>query len=119
MNHSRLYLQNLLSVGVGSFLLLSSGQTVRADDAHELFLKSCAPCHGRDGKAETPAARKLGVKDLSLSQLTDTQIEQQIRAGKQTAQTTSKMPAFTDRLSDDEIKSLVPVTKEFRSTGGQ
>lgn len=108
-----------LAVAGCSILFACFGVTARAADAPALFLKSCAPCHGKDGKAETPAARKLGVKDLSLSQLTDAQIEQQIREGKQENQTTSKMPAFKEKLSDEEIKSLVPVTKEFRNTPTQ
>lgn len=96
-----------------------SGWIASAGDAYELFLKNCSPCHGKDGKAETPAARKLGVKDLSLSKLTDAQIKQQIHEGKQENQATSKLPAFKDRLSDEEIKSLVPVIKEFWNTPTQ
>jgi mono/diheme cytochrome c family protein len=119
MNRSKFTFRNALVAVVSGLLTASSVQTAGADEAKELFLKSCAPCHGKDGKAETPAARKLGVKDLSLSKLTDAQIEQQIREGKQENQTTVKMPAFKDRLSDEEIKSLVPVTREFRNAPAQ
>lgn len=85
-----------------------------ASDAKELFVKNCAPCHSKDGKAQTPAAKKLGVKDLSLSKLTDEHIAQQIRDGKQEKQSGSKMPAFKEKLSTEEIKSLIAVVKEFR-----
>lgn len=82
----------------------------------ELFVKACAPCHSKDGTAQTPAARKLGVKDLSQSKLTDVQIIQQIVEGGQENQTASKMSAFKEKLTRQEIESLVPVVKEFRKS---
>ena len=95
---------------------LSLSQTACAGEAttNELFIKVCAPCHSKDGKAQTPAARKLGVKDLSESKLTDAQIVQQILEGKQDPKAESKMPAFKEKLTSAEIDSLVPVVKEFR-----
>ncbi len=78
-----------------------------------MFLKSCAPCHSADGTAQTPAARKLGVKNLALSKLTDAQILQQIREGSQ-KEGAAKMPAFKDKLSTAEMDSLVPLVKGFR-----
>jgi mono/diheme cytochrome c family protein len=89
-------------------------ETGLAGDPEELFVKSCAPCHSKDGKAQTPAAKKLGVKDLSLSKLTDSQIVEQIREGKQPSQTQSKMPAFKEKLTPEEIQSLVEIVKQFR-----
>ena len=84
-----------------------------AGDPGELFVKACAPCHSKDGKAQTPAARKLGVKDLSLSTLSDEEIGRQIREGKLKAKD-SKMPAFKEKLTDEEIKTLVEMVKSFR-----
>lgn len=83
----------------------------------ELFVKNCAQCHGKDGKARTPAARKLGVKDLSLSKATDAEIEQQLIKGKKDDRGRQKMPAFEKKLSSEEIKSLIPVVKRFRNLG--
>ena len=79
-----------------------------------MYVKNCASCHGKDGKANTPVARKLGVKDLSQSKLTDAQIEQQIREGRLDNQKKSNMPAFKDKLTPEEITSLVTVVKYFR-----
>jgi mono/diheme cytochrome c family protein len=95
---------------------LAVAPNLRADlaEAKELFVKSCASCHGKDGKAQTPAAKKLGVKDLSLSTLADAQIVQQIQEGKQDTQSKAKMPAFKEKLTPEQIQSLVPVVKEFR-----
>ena len=108
---------SLLAWSLLSGLLLAClSQTACAGEAttNELFIKVCAPCHSKDGKAQTPAARKLGVKDLSESKLTDAQIVQQILEGKQDPKAESKMPAFKEKLTSAEIDSLVPVVKEFR-----
>ncbi len=86
-----------------------------AADVRALYDKTCAPCHGKDGRAQTPAARKLGVKDLSLSKLSDEAIAEQIREGKQKSQEKeTKMTPFKDKLTAKEIDSLVKVVKEFR-----
>ena len=47
-----------------------------------MFIKNCAPCHGPDGRARTPAARKLAVKDLTLSQLPEREIPDVLRKGR-------------------------------------
>jgi mono/diheme cytochrome c family protein len=95
-------------------IMAGVSQTALAEDPAELFVKTCAACHGKDGKAQTPAAKKLGVKDLSLSKLTDAQIVQQVTEGKQATQSSSKMAAFKEKISPEQIQSLVPVVKEFR-----
>jgi len=84
------------------------------DGGSEVFTKACASCHGKDGKAQTPAAKKLGVKDLSESKLTDEQIAQQMLEGKLDPKKESKMPAFKEKLTKAEIDLLIPVVKAFR-----
>lgn len=96
------------------FVIITFSQTAFAEVADELFAKACASGHGKDGKAQTRAAKKLGVKDLSLSKLTDSQIVQQIVEGKQDTQSSSKMPAFKEKLTPEQTQSLVAVVKEFR-----
>jgi mono/diheme cytochrome c family protein len=86
----------------------------RAGDLPEAYVKNCVMCHGKDGKAATVVGRKLGVKDLSKSTLTDAQIEQQIRDGKLDEKKKTNMPAYKDKLTADEIKTLVTTVKEFR-----
>ena len=98
---------------------ISPAWTACADDKTELFVRNCASCHGKDGKAQTSVGKRLGVKDLSQSVLTDAQIAQQIREGKQEIQSEVKMPAFKDKLSAEEIKSLVEVVKQFRKQTSQ
>ncbi len=80
----------------------------------ELFEDKCAPCHGVDGKARTPAGKKLGAKDLSESKLEETQIERQIRDGAKDQRGAEKMPPFRDKLASAEITALVGYVKTFR-----
>lgn len=79
-----------------------------------LFAKHCASCHGKDGKAQTPAGRKLGVKDLTQSKTTDAEIEKQLIEGKKDGRGLPKMPSFRDKLSPDEMKSLIGFVKSLR-----
>jgi len=95
-------------------MMIGISRPALAEDPIELFGKTCASCHGKDGKAQTPAAKKLGVKDLSLSKLTDAQIIERITEGTQDTQGSSKMPAFKEKLTPEQVQSLVPVVKEFR-----
>ena len=96
-------------------LVFCSGPLGLVADGKELFAKNCAPCHGPDGKAQTPIARKLGVKDLTQSKLTEAEIEKQITEGKRDDHGKEKMPSFKGKLSNDEIKSLITAVKDLRN----
>ena len=102
------------AAGLWAILVVLSGGVACAGETNELFIKNCASCHGKDGKAESSIAKKLRVKDLSQSKLTDAQIEHQIREGRPADRNSAKMPAFKDRLTAEEIKTLLPVVKAFR-----
>jgi mono/diheme cytochrome c family protein len=91
-------------------LVLASVQAAPAD----LFNDYCAACHGVDGKARTPAGKKIGAKDLSLSQLSDAAIADQIANGKKNERGAEKMPPFKDKLKSEEITALVGYVKGFR-----
>ena len=107
--------KRMLAFAVGCSVALGSVASVRAASGEELFAKYCALCHGKDGKAQNPAARKLGVKDLSLSKATDAEIEKQVIEGRKDERGSLKMPAFKDKLTPEEIKSLIAVAKSFRN----
>jgi len=70
----------------------------------------CHVCHGDDGKAQTPAGKKLGARDLSsdfVQKLSDDEIFAIIRNGKE------KMPAWGHTFNDDEIRTLVSFVRTF------
>ena len=102
------------SPAVLAILLGFAGLSVTAANPPPLFLRACAPCHGKDGKAGTPAARKLGVKDMTRSTLTEPQIRQQILDGKKGTDGSIKMPSFEQTLKPDEIALLAAYAKSIQ-----
>lgn len=79
-----------------------------------MFAAHCVPCHGADGKARTPAGKKLGARDLSESRLPDAEIERQILDGVRDAKAAHRMPPFRDKLGNQEVAALVSYVKTFR-----
>ena len=107
-------IRRVLAVLVSCEIVLAGSVSIRAAGAEQLFAKHCVACHGKDGRAQSPAARKLGVKDLSISKVSDVEIEKQVREGKKDDRGNQKMPPFKEKLSPDEIKSLIVLVKGFR-----
>jgi cytochrome c6 len=71
-----------------------------ADEGAAVFTKRCAACHGKDGKGQTPIAQKLGVKDLTVTKLSEKDVEKLVAEGK------GKMSAFKGKLTDNEIHEV-------------
>jgi mono/diheme cytochrome c family protein len=117
--YGRRHLGGVLALALLGTMAAGAEEPKSASAARELFVKSCAVCHSADGTAQTSVAKKLGVKDLSQSKLSDAQIIQQVSEGRQENQSATKMPAFKERLSRGEIESLVPVVKDFRKENSQ
>jgi len=67
-----------------------------------------------DGKARTPAGKKLGAKDLSESKLADADIEKQILTGTKDQKGNERMPSFKAKLAPDEVAAVVAFVKTFR-----
>ena len=78
----------------------------RADVGQRKFNAKCASCHGKDGKGQTEMGQKYKVSDLGSrdvqAKLTDEAMLKQITDGNEA----KKMPAFKDKLSEDEIKAV-------------
>ena len=72
-------------------------------DAANLYTVKCSSCHGSDGKLGLS-----GAKDLSISKLSDDQILQTIKMGK------NVMPSFEESISVEQMKMLIPVVKSLR-----
>jgi len=102
-----------LPVALGGALLGFVLQACAAEPS-PLFIRSCAGCHGPDGRADTKMGRYLGVKDLTQSKLSEADIEQAIRHGVATADGRRRMPAFDESLSAEDIKALAAVVKALQ-----
>jgi cytochrome c553 len=98
-------------------LLVAGAVSVRAADAKENWEKNCSKCHGTDGKGKTKMGEKLQVKDYTQAkvqeELKDDQMTKAIKEGVKDGDKT-KMKAFGDALSDDEIKALVKFIRDFK-----
>jgi cytochrome c6 len=80
------------------------------NDAAGLFKSKCAACHGADGDGSTSIGKMMKVRDLrsaDVQKQTDAQLSDIITAGK------NPMPAYKDKLTGEEIKSLVGYVREL------
>jgi mono/diheme cytochrome c family protein len=98
-------------------LVIASSFAVGAADVTPLWNQHCASCHGKDGKGQTKAGKKAGVKDQTdaayQAGLTDEKMFKAIKDGlKEDAK--EKMKPFGDKLKDDEIKALVAYVRSFK-----
>jgi mono/diheme cytochrome c family protein len=88
-----------------------------AGDATQLWDMNCAACHGKDGKGNTMMGKKLQIKDLTdpkvQAALTDEQATKDIKDGI-TEDGKTKMKAFGDKFSDDQIKDLIAHVRSFK-----
>jgi mono/diheme cytochrome c family protein len=108
-------MKKLMVMGVA--LLIAGAVSARAADAKENWEKNCTKCHGPDGKGQTTMGKKLGLKDYTdakvQADMKDDAMTKAIKEGVKDGDKT-KMKAFGDTLSDDEIKALVKFVRDFK-----
>jgi len=92
-------------------MVVCAAISANAADAKENWTKHCAKCHGEDGKGETAMGKKYAVKDYTdakvQEKMKDEEIVKATKEGVKDAEGKTKMKAFADVLSDDEVKALV------------
>jgi len=102
---------------MGVALLMAGAVSARAADAKENWDKNCTKCHGADGKGQTAMGKKLGLKDYTdakvQDEMKDDAMTKAIKEGVKDGDKT-KMKAFGEALSDDEIKALVKYIRDFK-----
>jgi cytochrome c553 len=102
---------------LATVLGFTAAMTAMAGDAKETWEKTCAKCHGTDGKGQTKMGQKLGVKDYTdakvQAELKDDVAFKAIKEGlKDKEDKTLMKPA--EGLSDDDIKALVAQVRSFK-----
>ncbi len=88
-----------------------------AEEAKIIWDKSCASCHGKEGKGDTKMGKKLGIRDFTDCKVQEAmKDEEMIKAIKEGIKKDGKttMKAFGDKLSDEEIKALVAYVRSFK-----
>ena len=98
--------------------LLFVAFSMRGADVKENWEKNCASCHGMDGKGKTKAGRLADVKDFTDPKyqegLKEEQMYNQIKDGMKDKNGKERMKPFKDKLTDEEIKSLIQFVRAFK-----
>lgn len=109
-----------LLLGIGFFYPGPGAYGKRGDEnsstsarsAAELYKKSCASCHGKDGRAKTLKGRLKGARNLAdpewQSSVSDERIFNSITNGR------GKMPSFGKKMSEAEVESLVTYVRALK-----
>jgi len=102
-------------LGVGALLLiftfaLQAGPA--PDDAGDLFKQKCSMCHGVDGKGYSSLKTPDFTEPKVQASLTDKEIVETIKNGKKG----TAMPAFADKLSDEQINTLLTYLRSLDSS---
>ena len=83
--------------------------------AAQLYTRQCASCHGADGRAKTSKGKFSHARDLTDAKwhedVTDERIFNSIMNGRNVR---GNMPAFSDKLNEKEVESLVNFVRRFK-----
>ena len=106
------------SIVTATCLLTAFAGIARAEEAGVIWTKTCAACHGKDGKGQTKMGRKVDVKDYTdakvQADLKDDAAIKSIKEGIKDDKGKERMKAYGDQFSDEEIKSLVAYVRAFK-----
>jgi mono/diheme cytochrome c family protein len=103
--HRNLKTAYLVALGiiVAAGPLATAQNPVNTETTANTYKTNCATCHADDGSG-TALGKRLHVKDLRTKEVQEkpsSELAQTIGAGK------DNMPAFGNRLDDDQIQKLV------------
>jgi cytochrome c6 len=96
--------RSLASTGFALLLVFASFSTLLAADAAQIYKARCSACHGADGSGNTPMGKKAGARALGSEEVqkqSDAALTKSIAEGK------GKMPAYSTKLTADDIAELV------------
>ncbi|MDX2040165.1 MAG: c-type cytochrome [Acidobacteriota bacterium] len=109
---------SISAVGLALLTFLMSRQTDEAfasskarTNAVALFDSKCAMCHGKDGRG-TKFGKAKGAPDFTNSEWQKSHADEQIKSAVANGRGKS-MPAWKDKLSPEEIISLVGRVRKF------
>ena len=114
MARMRIYVLTLaVVVSLAGFVRESRGDNVRP--ATQTYRRYCVSCHGIDGKAKTSKGKYSHARDLTDAQwqddVSDERIFNSIMNGRNTR---GNMPAFANKLSQQEVDSLVSFVRGLK-----
>jgi len=108
-------LQVFASFLLAGIIALSTSPVVRAADNPDgatVYKQKCQMCHGADGKG-FPAIKTPDLTSPKWqASVSDKEMTEVIKNGKKG----TPMPAFADKLKDDEIQAVVKFIRSFDSS---
>ncbi len=93
----------LMLMVVGVWFASSVFRAAEKPDGKRLYMKRCVMCHGRDGKGFKAIKSQDFTDPKWQASVKDAQLTDIIKNGKKE----SHMPAFDDKLNDEEIQAIV------------
>jgi len=94
-----------------SFANQSRAAGTTLSEGGDVFKAKCAACHAADGSGNTPAGKKLNIRDLRSAEVqsqSDNALLSIIAKGK------GKMPPYGNSLGEDKIRQLVAFIRTLR-----
>lgn len=91
---------------VAAALMLVS--TVAWGDAERQWKGKCAPCHGKDGKAQTEKGKKMKIVDMTTPEFkrkTDAELRKAILEGVDNGD--QQMDPYKEELTPEQVDDLV------------
>ena len=108
-------LQAMTSLLLAGIIVLLTSPVVRAaesPDGAAVYKQKCQMCHGADGKG-FPAIKSPDMTDPKWqASVTDKEMTEVIKNGKKG----TPMPAFADKLKDEEIQAVVKFIRTLDSS---
>ena len=120
MRHKELILLILILVIpiLVAHLSLQAQTTAGSSAGKQLYQKHCASCHGADGKGVEKMAKMLKATIKDLNKIANTpevnkDWQKIISAGK------AKMPAFSKKLKEAEVSSVITYIRSLAPASGK
>jgi cytochrome c553 len=101
---------------ISAATLIIAAVSASAADVKETWGKSCAKCHGPDGKGETKIGKKIEVKDFTDAKVQasfkDEDMIKAIKEGIKDGEKIRMKPA--EGVTDDDVKALVAYVRGLK-----
>jgi mono/diheme cytochrome c family protein len=86
---------------------------VQTQSAKEVYAKRCTLCHGADGRSQTKKGRQYKAPDFTTAKWQRTTTDDEIADAITNGVPKTKMAAFREKLSQDQIHALIPYLRAF------